>query len=202
MDMLSDGKKSNKILFIGKNSTHGNSHYFASGLINAFITFKNLKNSDGYKRDSTTLYFSTYPIRDNLDGNNDAPEKAVDLEPFFDNTKSISFAGVLDHKIAASKYNMEDYYKISLRMNDTLKILAKSSDTLTIDVTEPGKNSVNKIYGLNPKKEAEFNLVIGSGHLDINVDPANKSVDFYVRIYDSNANGLPNPYVLSISRLR
>jgi len=211
MELLSDAelvklgiKKSDKILYFrGTDATTlGGLPYFASGLANASITFKNLKNSD-YRRDSTTLYFSTYQILDSLNGNNDTQERAVDLEPFFANTKTVSFAGVLDHKIGASKFNMEDYYKITMRMNDVLKISAKSRDTLTINITEPGKNSVNKICGVSPQKEIACDLTVGSGHLDVDQgDPSNKLVDFYIIVYDGNATAPPNPYALLVTRER
>jgi len=199
-------KKSDNILYFRGDSsskTPGGLHHFAGG-INAFITFKNLKNSDGYRRDSTTLYFSTYQILDNLAGNNDTLTRAVDLETLFSNSTQVSFAGVLDHKIGASKFNMEDYYKISLRMNDVLKILAKSNDSLTINITEPGRNSVNKTCGVSSKKETICELTVGSGHLNLDDpnEPANKLADFYIKIYDNKSSAPPNPYTMQISRLR
>jgi hypothetical protein len=198
-------KKSDKILYFrGTDSiTPGGLPYFASD-IDAFITFKNVKNSDGYRRDSTTLYFSTYQILDNLSGNNDTLTRAVDLETSFLNKKTVSFAGVLDHRIGASKVNYEDYYKISMRARDTLKIMAKSNDTLTINITEPGKNSVNKSCGVSPKKEIICeNLIIGNGHLNLDDpnEPAGKPADFYIKVFDDKT-GTPNPYTLTISRLR
>jgi hypothetical protein len=199
LTILFDGKKSSKTLsFVGGDTTLGGSRHFASGLTNASITFKKLVNSDGYRRDSTTLYFSTYPILDNLDGNNDTLERAIDLDPFLTNVKTITFAGVLDHKIGASKFNMEDYYKISLRMNDTLIISANSKDSLNINITEPEKNSVNKIIGVSAKKEKKESLIIGGGHLNED-DLAGKLADFYIKIYDVNSAAPPNPYTISIT---
>jgi len=206
MERIQDGKKSSKILYFkGSNSTPGGLSHFASNLINATITFKELKNSDGYIRDSTTLSFSTYQILDDLAGNNDTLKRAIDLESHFSNSKTVSFVGVLDHKIGASKFNMEDYYKISMRMNDTLIISAKSNDTLTINIIEPGRNSVNKNFGVSPKKENKHDtLIIGSGHLNLNDpdEPASKPADFYIKVYDDKSSAPPNPYTLSVSRLR
>jgi len=201
---LGNEKKSSKLYFIGIDSTPGKARYFASNLINASITFKNLKNSDGYIKDTISLYFSTYQILDDLAGNNDTLKRAVDLDSYFLNSKTVSFVGVLDHKIGSSKFNMEDYYKISMRMNDTLKILAKANDTLTINVVEPGRNSVDKNFGVSPKKENIFELIIGSGHLNLNDpdEPASKPADFYIRVFDGNSSAPPNPYTFSISRLR
>jgi hypothetical protein len=192
------GYNNNVIYFIGNNNTLGGSHYFVSGSSES-ITFKKLENSDGYKRDSTTFHFSTHQILDDLEGNNDEQGRAKDLEPFFANIKTITFAGVLDHKIAASKFNMEDYYKINMRMNDTLIISASSKDTLTINITEPSENSVDKIIGVSAKREKKDTLIIGSGHLTGD-DQANKPADFYIKIYDSNSGAPPNPYTLTIKK--
>jgi len=212
MELLSDDeltklgiKKSDKILYFrgSYSTTPGGLPYFAGGLENAYVTFRNLKNSD-YKRDSTTLYFSTYPILDSLNGNNDIPGRAIDLEPFLaiKYPNPISFAGVLDHESDAG-VNFRDYYKLSLRTNDSLKILAKSNDTLIINITEPGKNSVDKTCGVSPKKETSCDLTVGIGHLDVpQGDPSNKLVDFYIKISDGKSEAQPNPYTLIITRVR
>jgi len=198
------GKSTGKELrFIGKNTTPRGTHYFDPGFNS--IVFKKLKNSDGYRmvdKDSLTFYFSTYPILDNLDGENDTLKTAVNLD--FSSSPTIQFAGVLDHKLAASRYNTVDYYKMSMRMNDTLRISAKANDSLTIVITEPDKNSVKQTYGLKAKKETRFpDLVIGGGHINVGAgEPSDKPADFYIRVYDERAEAPPNPYTLSISRLR
>jgi len=210
MELLNDSalkqlgiKKSDNILYFrGKDSvTLGGLPYFASG-ISAFITFKEVENSDGYKRDSTIFRFSTYPILDDLSGNNDTLKRAVDLGTFFLNSKTVSFAGVIDHKIGASKVNFEDYYKITMQMRDNLIILAKSRDSLIVNITEPIGNISKSCYA-SPKKEIKCELTVGSEHLTDPNEPWTTPVDFYISISDDGSSSAPpNPYTLTVSRLR
>jgi len=197
-------EKKNSLYFIGGELTPGGSSYFASNLANASIIFSNLKNSDGYVRDSKnpiTFSFSTYQILDKISGKNDQLDSAVDLEPFFSNVNQISFAGILDGMTGPSTVNMQDFYKIQLRMNDVLKISAKSKDTLYINIKEPGKNSVNEFYGVSTKKDSVFTLTVGGKHLDP-TDISGKLVDFYIIVNAIGVNYQSNPYTLSISRSR
>ncbi|MDR2579395.1 MAG: hypothetical protein LBC85_00170 [Fibromonadaceae bacterium] len=192
-----------ELLFTGVNTTPGGARYFSHTARDS-IVFKKITNSDGYTtKNDLVLYFSTIPILDDIENHSNSSEAhAKDLDPFLTEItgRSVEFAGVLDHKISGNIFNMEDYYKLSLRMSDVIKITAKARDTLNVTLTEPGRNSVNQTFGVKKGGSEERSYTIGSGHLDIDSgDPSNKLVDFIIKVSDDNPSAPPNPYTLLIS---
>jgi hypothetical protein len=186
-----------KLYFVGKNTTLGGLRYFDSNIKDS-IVFTMVKNSDGYVKDRAVLYFSTLPILEDLNGENIGYASAIDLKQHFVANK-IQFAGVLDHEIAIGQYNVEDYYKISMSMYDTLKISAEPNAALEIKVKiEPGKNGIDTTFNVSAKKKNNSELLIDGRHLSPS-DPSGLPADFYIIVSDNVLRAPPNSYKLSIS---
>jgi len=196
---------SNKLQFVGSyGTTPGGLAYFKPNVNRGdSIVFLNLKNIDGYVQKRAVIRFNTERILDDIDDpSNYEIATARDIDTLGDATiEKIVFAGVLDHHITGNVFNTEDFYKLLLRTNDifTMTIIA-NNDSLSVDFTEPGRNSVNQTFSAKKGVLKEFTYTIGSGHLDVeNGDPSNKLVPFYIRVYDQKGYDPPNPYIISIS---
>jgi len=208
-DMFITYPKGNKIYFTGINATPGGSRYFNDGVVEDSIVFKEIKNTDGYVKKRTTLYFSTHRILDNETNNTEAD--ANDMDDFLTTTaKQITFAGVIDKKIGTDELtgydiiDTKDYYKLSLKMGDIISITAKNN-------TAPFKV---RFYGIcedetrecNDKtidiaqKEGSLQETIKFGHFKLGA-PNNETVPFYIVVSDGDIDALSNPYQITIKKV-
>jgi hypothetical protein len=193
---------SNKLKFVGTNTTPKGSPYFNANDSRGFITIKNLKNADGYVAGQIEVRFSTMSIIGEIDYKNYEESAAKDLDPFYGNsTKTLEFAGILDHRIPDNKTNHEDYYKLKLQIGDTLEVKANARDmsVFEIQIRELEK-SIDTTFTPNNGK-FEFRYDIGLKYLDTS-DPL-KEIQFYIKVADNaRPNDPPNPYTLSVSRYK
>jgi len=199
---LKDGQTSgNKLYFIGKHdSTLGKQYYFKPGVDDKII-FSDLKNDDGYRQKSDTLYYFTHRILDTPTNSTEATAGDIDL--FGTVTDGVTFAGVLDHVVGQSELgtisDTEDYYTLKLKANDTITIKIESfREELKIQLTEPDKQSVNETFSVKKNNPNEFKYGVGYSHLTGD-DVVGKMVPFYIKISDEKKDDPPNPYLVTIN---
>jgi hypothetical protein len=192
---------SNKLKFVGKNTTKKGSRYFNTNSRDS-ITIKNLKNTDGYVAGQIDLRFTTWSIIGNINYLNYEESSAKDLDPFFGNsTKTIEFAGILDHDIPNERPNFYDYYKLTLQIGDTIvvKMNARYKEFFAVRINELEKN-IDTTFTLKTGIN-EFKYVIDLNYLDIS-NPL-KEYLFYIRVSDNARLEDPaNPYTLVVSRYK
>jgi len=209
--LLSDDKKSSKILFIGKHSTPGGWHSFGDG-IDESIIFNNMKNTDGYVTKSTELKFLTFPIYD-IEPNN-TEDSASDLKSYLTTSiRKISFAGILDHKFEVNSsgdtLNVErdaaDFYKLELKEAEIISIEASSS-TAPFKVRFYGECPRPTVVGgcLNDtlaitkeKKSVTLEKSIPGGHWPEGASVGSK-IEFYMKVFDVGIGSPTNPYTIVI----
>jgi hypothetical protein len=193
---------SNKLKFVGKNLTKRSSPYFNASPYRGAITLKNLKNADGYVAGQIEVRFSTMSIIGEINYENYEESAAKDLDPFLANsTKTLEFAGILDHVIPNERPNNYDYYKLTLQVGDTIvvKMNARNMENFTTQITELEK-SIDTTFipktGIN-----EFKYVLDFRYLDR--DDPYKLYIFYIKISDdARPSEPPNPYTLVVSRYK
>jgi hypothetical protein len=204
---LVTGKTTGKELrFIGTNLTPGGSYHFNYAISDS-IVFKNLKNVDGYTKERTVLYFSTYPISDHEPNNTE--EDANDVELLGNILTGITFAGVIDKGIGINdqgftSYDTDDFYKFNLKQGDIISITA-SNKTTPFKIHFYGTcNSGNKTEcndktdsTSTAKKSITLIDTVKTGHLLAN-DPVGKMLPFYLNVIDKNISEKSNPYNLTI----
>jgi len=218
--VLGNGKKwvkkqtsGKELYFIGanttENTTYGGLPYFDGGEPDS-IVFKNIKNSDGYKKDITVAHFSTHPILDREPNN--TQDLAGDIESLQGTiTKGITFAGVIDKNTGMGvdgylKEDKEDFYKLNLKRDDIISITV-SNKTTPLKVRFFGacysinKSTCNdKTDSTTAKNKYSVTLIdtVKTGHIlegDIN-----QVSQFYIDIFEST-NDKPNPYIVTVKKL-
>jgi len=209
--MLSDGKKSSRILFIGNGSTPGGWHSFGDGLKDEPIIFKNLENKDGYVTASTELKFSTHPIYDIEP--NDSEAEAYDLNSFLNTSaRKVSFAGILEHKfeynsdgdILSVTRDVADFYKLELKEAETIFITA-SSHTAPFKVRFYGEcprqksGCLDDTLTITKEKNDTLSKPIPAGHWPEGATIGSKVV-FYIKTSASDVGieSPTNPYILEV----
>jgi hypothetical protein len=198
-----DETSSNKLKFVGTNATPKGSPYFNANDPRGSIILKDLKNTDGYVAKQIEVRFSTMSIIGEIDYTNYEETTAKDLDPFYGNsTKTLEFAGILDHRIPDNKTNHEDYYKLKLQIRDTLEVKAKARDMSIFEIQiKELEKSMDSTFTPSSNEKFEFRYVIGIEYLDTS-DPL-KEYQFYIKVADNaRPNDPPNPYTLTVSRLK
>jgi hypothetical protein len=224
--MLPKGKtSSNKLYFIGTNTTSGGYHYLNPGREDS-IVFKNLKNSYGY-RTNAVLHFRTMQIldlsnkaeKDSSLANDIRSIKAINtsLDTALDKEGYTEFAGILEHTYSNGERNMEDWYKINLVGRDTVKIKVNAFNYVTTDTIV----DINKTIEIKPGTFSEQIKIriVGSDHkgkdtsftkrrmgiyefpyyVSRNIHLSDTTL-FYLKVSDEgNINFKPNPYTISIT---
>jgi hypothetical protein len=197
-----------ELRFIGTDTTPGGWHHFKDDIKNESITFKNLKNADGYVATSLELKFSTHPIFD-IEPNN-SEEEAKDLSPFLTTSeKKVKFAGILDHKFETNasgeitdvKRDVADLYKLELKAADSVFITASSRTTAQFKVRFYGECHKPPLGCLNDTltitKQASLSKAIPSGHWPDGAIVGSKT-EFYIKVFDVGIASPVNPYVIEI----
>jgi hypothetical protein len=120
-----------KLYFVGTDSAKcGFKHFKSSPNKEDSIVFLNIKNEEGYVQKRAVLKFRTYPMLD-LENNRTNPEdlKKLGLGTIDD---EVTFAGAVGINSLAEYANFHNYFKLSLKMLDSLYI--RISDTKNNDV--------------------------------------------------------------------
>jgi hypothetical protein len=166
------------------------------------VLLKNIKNTDGYKKDRTVYYFSTLHILDKEP--NGSKEYANDIDSVKDPAEEngITFAGVLDHKSGVTEagqqiYDIMDYYTLKLKAADTILITVTNREPLTISVERPS-GITNAEFQAAKGKSNDFTYIVGMEHLLEDPVTAYDLVPFYINLSDNTANSPPNPYKINI----
>ena len=201
----SSGKE---LCFIGADTTQGGSHQFASGKSDYSIVFKNIKNSDGYKKDSTMFYFSTHTILDREPNN--TPEDAGDIESLGKITDGVTFTGIIDKKMGMNGgfpiEDNEDFYKLNLKRGDSISITVSNKNTPLkvrfFGACNTSKNECNdKTDSTTAKNKYSVTLkdTVKTGHLG-DGDVMGKVSPFYIDIWEKT-NDKSNPYTVTVKKL-
>ena len=192
-----------ELYFIGANTTPGGLNYFEK---EGSIEFLNIKNSDGYTKDKTLFDFVTLDLLDKEDNNSQDSASIIDSEKA--KRDSVHFAGVLDHKgVVNGKtiYDVEDYYVLKLKGEDTVYITVTNSSALKLIIKGPNNRIKDTTYqipkGGNPKKP----FVYVAGVQYVFEDPIcpscggpSEPVPFYINVADDAPTSPPNPYTIDL----
>jgi len=192
---LIEGQKSSSVLqFVGTNtSARGLSHF--KDKTTDSIVIKNVENSDEYKKERIVIYYSTLEILDDIVNHENSIEaSAKDLDSHL-KEKSVRFAGALDFKISGNMVNFSDYYKISLQSSDTLEIIIKATDELSVKLKEPVWNKTDTTFIAKKGIDNTFKHVVGR----LNPEERGESAYFYIIVNEDNLKEKPIPYTLSVS---
>ena len=202
--ILNQGKRVKtvgKVLgFVGTKLTPGGLPYFDEGIKDS-IVFKDIKNTDGYTKERTVFYFSTYPILDKEPNGKDSVAGNIDSLGDI-RAREIKFAGVLDHNIGTTVdgdvYDMEDNYTLKLKAADNVSITVVTREALSITVKGP-KGITDKTFQAAKGKNNPFSYIVSADYLiaDTTLN-AGILVPFYIKVSDNATTSPPNPYTISI----
>jgi hypothetical protein len=198
---------SKELRFVGKNKTDGGFFHFYAGEEGS-ITFKNLKNTDGYVKDNATVKFSTHPTLE-IEAN-DTEESANSINDSLARREvGYTFAGIIDKDVGTGTdgrriFDLDDYYKLDLKFNDVITISASNrSAPFTIrfygPCYYPDKTQCNDTTITVTKTGILENIKIIGGHLEPGSGTNFETpASFYIHVSDPISNTPPNPYLLNV----
>jgi hypothetical protein len=187
--VLAAGAKSNELRFVGKNTSPGGYPHFLSDRRDASIEVKNLKNTDGYVKDITTITFSTYIILDVEPNNVEAEARDI----VGDLRNGITFAGIIDKDVGETD-DTRDFYALELSIGDNISITASSRDSLSVrfygKCLDESKGCNNKTIRFHKTDVLQDVVKLGNFTDD---DRIGTKRTFYIEVSDRNLSTRPNP---------
>jgi len=189
-------ESSDKLYFVGKNTAANGLKYFEPNK-DWSITFRNIKNDDGYIQKETVLYFTTYPILDGTDNNESNPDDIAQWlgRASLTNAKGVTFAGDIGIDIAKEWADFNDYFTLSLKAYDSLSITlsnTKNKDVnleliIPLDTKAPVKATEK-----DDEKFIEYKMDYEDFYNTIGID---EQVQFKIKI---SSEGKLTPYLLTV----